>query len=82
MNPYHRNHYQYAPQQGQFNFPQGNYPGYSPQNQAPDFSAVYTSVQPYNSEQFLLNTFGNKPDYITVFHTLSHEDKLMLYVCT
>lgn len=42
--------------------------------------SMYTTVQPYYSKDFLLTTFGNKPDYIKMFLTLSHEDKLKMYL--
>jgi hypothetical protein len=42
--------------------------------------SMYTTVQPYYNKDFLLSVFGNKPDYIQIFLTLSHEDKLKLYL--
>ena len=78
MNPYQPNQYAY-PQQGYQYAPQAQQ-----QYQQPQFNiqAMYSSVQPYNDKEFLLNTFGNKVDFIRVFLTLSHEDKLMLYMLT
>lgn len=32
------------------------------------------------SKEFLLATFGNKPEYIQIFLTLPHEDKLKMYL--
>lgn len=76
MNPYYPNQYQYQSQPIQYGYGQGPYLGYQtppqPHNQTPNFSAMYTSVQPYNSKEFLLNTFGNRPDFINVFQTLPH----------
>jgi len=78
MNPYsqgpgmyHSQQYQYAPQSQQY-------------YQQPQFNiqAMYSGVQPYNNQEFLLSVFGNKIEYIKVFLTLSHEDKLMLYMLT
>lgn len=42
--------------------------------------SMYTTVQPYYNKQFLLATFGSKPEYIQIFLTLSHEDKLKMYL--
>jgi hypothetical protein len=41
---------------------------------------MYTTVQPYMSKEFLVATFGNKPEYIQIFLTLPHEDKLKMYL--
>ena len=80
MQPMPQTMQQPMPQQmQQFPYPQ---PMAAQQNPNFNIQALYTSVQPYNSEQFLLNTFGNKIDYIKVFLTLSHEDKLMMYMLT
>ena len=78
MNPYSQNQYMY-PQSGYQYGHQG-----SQQYQQPQFNiqAMYSNVQPYNNQEFLLTTFGNNIDYIKVFLTLSHEDKLMLYMLT
>lgn len=52
MNPYYPNpnQYQYQNQPIQYGYAQGPYLGYQSQNQAPNFSVMYTSVQPYNSK--------------------------------
>ena len=91
MNPYYQNQYQYPQvqqpshpqQQPQYTYPQPQ-PMAPPQgyNNNINIQAMYTTVQPYNSQEFLLNTVGNKIDYIKVFLTLPHEDKLMMYMLT
>jgi hypothetical protein len=78
MNPYNTNPNMYPQQQYHYGLPGQQ------QYQQPQFNiqAMYSNVQPYNNQEFLLSVFGNKVDYIKVFLTLSHEDKLMLYMLT
>lgn len=42
------------------------------QPQPVNIESIYTTVQPYYNKEFLLTTFGNKPEYIQIFLTLSH----------
>ena len=78
MNLYNQNQYMYS-QQGYQYGSQGQQQYQQPQF---DIQAMYSGVQPYNNQEFLLSTFSNNIDYIKVFLTLSHEDKLMLYMLT
>jgi hypothetical protein len=38
------------------------------------------SLQPYNSQEFLCSTFNYKRDLIDAFLTLTHEEKLKMYL--
>lgn len=55
-----------------------------PQQMAPQpinsIESMYTTVQPYMNKEFLLGTFGSKAEYIQIFLTLPHEDKLKMYL--
>jgi hypothetical protein len=82
MNPYFQNQYPYPNQQTQYGYQQQNFSNLPPQSIQPDISAMYNTVQPYNNEEFLVSTFGRRPDYIRVFLSLSHDDKLMMYMLT
>lgn len=87
MNPYFQPAYPYNnppaypfPAQPHYAQP-APHPHYPPQQPA-SIESMYSHVQPYLSKEFLLSVFGSKADYMRVFLTLPHEDKLKLYLLT
>lgn len=86
MNPYFPNNFTFA-QPASTPFPYNNSfstaqlrPSMQPTQPINSIESMYTTVQPYYNKDFLLATFGNKPEYIQIFLTLSHQDKLKMYL--